>query len=863
MCGTLPARRVRPDTLQSHPGATAASLPSGMALAAAGRVQERTEPMTLLNQPDRSKGVAEFESSEDAPRSRTDVAHTQRVFGHTLLGSVRSTRPLARLALALALAGGASGCREKPERDPARVGGPAALDRVPAPPPGAPGSPGRPPEPRVDAPDTEVPAPPPRSALKYADAMVRFAAWRAKAVAPDDDGRKAFQLAMGKLRSFRRIIVDAYAKRDHRPFTSHGLELTKDGRLAADLVLDVASHGLEPSPYPVQSLRDALARYDAARVALEAARQAPDPATVLGRLVVVSNAVVQKPDEPYYDLKLRYQKALLSRDLDDTGPIDEDVSALYAWARRAREAREPVRRALRDVDLLVVQGFLQYALDFKLLVVAQPYDALTADARAVAPRIFKKQLAETLEAAGDHLGRAMRAMWPSHPFYEKARKALARYRALARDPSFPAWSGKRRLRKGAKGAPVLELKKRLAAEGFYAGDVTEAHFGPDLEAAVRKYQRHHQLDEDGIVQDKRRRAEALTSTSIRVSMRARARQIALSLQRWRESEVGHLPKDAFYFRVNIPQFEVEVWDKQHIARTHRVIVGSNKYVVDEAIGRKGNLNRTALLSNRVRTVVFNPVWHVPKRIKLGELDREAEKDPTYWEKHNYRLRTLEDGTEVVAQMPGSGNALGRVKLLFPNRHSIYMHDTPKKRLFSKTLRAFSHGCMRLQDPVEMAAFLLERDGRLTRAEIDGMLKAGKERGIRLKEPVPIYVEYNTVGFREDSDLPIFLNDPYGYDRAFARGELPLKPFERIPIKEPEPKPPKGETADGPSPEKPPFPEDLPRDGARKAKSPAPSVPARAVPVAPTPTRAGPAKAGPAGSPPGKIPHGTAGGPPPR
>ncbi|MFT7620870.1 MAG: murein L,D-transpeptidase YcbB/YkuD [Myxococcota bacterium] len=373
---------------------------------------------------------------------------------------------------------------------------------------------------------------------------------------------------------------------------------------------------------------------------------------------------------------------------------------------------------------------------------------------------------------------AMVSYWPRHPFYAKARTAHKRYSGYDKDGSVPGWAVRGTVKRGSKGSKVIKLRQRLAAEGYYEGDMESSKFDPKLGEAVKRYQASHQLNVDGIVRNSHGLA-GLTRTSLAVPMSQRARQLALSLQRWRESP-SHKEGEDFYFRVNVPQFEVEVWDGDKQVRKHRIIVGNNKMEVDPDHGRKGHLNRTALISDDITTVVINPVWNIPARIKISEIMVEAAKDPEYLNKHGYRVRTVGDRQHIY-QEAGPGNALGRVKLLFPNKHSIYMHDTPKKRLFKRTVRAFSHGCMRLHDPMDMATFLLERQDLMTGTEVQRVLATKKERGIRLKPSVPIHIEYNTIAFEPDSDNPIFLNDVYRYDRAYYDGKLPLQPFERIPI----------------------------------------------------------------------------------
>ena len=618
----------------------------------------------------------------------------------------------------------------------------------------------------------------PKAAGAYADALLTQMRKRQAAEASFKENlRKGHALDVARLPRFRKHATRAY-KAHAGLFTSDGEELTDDGQVAIDLILDVESHGLDASSYNHGMLKSAITRYSSARDALKTARQSLiDADPTLGRLLTVLREFVRGADEPYADAKLRLKKMLLDRGLDDSQPYGEHLSALNAFDKRLRQARKPVTEALQSIDVLALGGFFQYALDFKYLTVAHPMKAMSAGQIAKAPTLWQTRLGEELTAAGGQLGKSMKAMWPKHPFYDKARVAYARYRKYVTDGSVPGWNYRGTLKRKRKSKAVVTLRQRLAAEGYFDGDMESELFDEPLEEAVKKYQRHHQLRDDGIVRNSHGLA-GLTKTSLAVGMAPRARQLKLTLQRWRESPTH---RDEFYFRVNVPQFEVEVWDRDDIARTHRIIVGNNKFEVDEQHGRKGHLNRTALISNHIRKVVINPLWHVPERIKRYEIIPAMEKDPDYLAKHNYNVRKLGDGTIQVFQSAGPGNALGRVKLLFPNKHAIYMHDTPKRKLFRRTVRAFSHGCMRLQDPLDMATFLLERQGIMDEAEVQKILATKKERGVSLKEKVPIHIEYNTVAFRMDSPDPIFLNDVYKYDKAFWEGDLPLQREVKIPV----------------------------------------------------------------------------------
>jgi murein L,D-transpeptidase YcbB/YkuD len=615
----------------------------------------------------------------------------------------------------------------------------------------------------------------PKSAHEFAQALTAF--WAGdKPVDMSHDVRKRLELHIGHMRRFRPVVTAAYTARNHGLFSSRLDGLTDEGRLAASLILDVESHGLEPSVYPIDDMKKLHLLYDKAMDALRTARRTGFEDNALFEAL---SGIVDAPSVGEVQVG-KLEKALLAADLHDELNLGAYMATLKKRRAAILEAQKALLPVLVDMDVLIVQGFLQYALDFKHLIVAHPFRAVKHEQKYRAAKKHQEALKEALIAAGENLGKAMRSYWPTHPFYAKTRSALHKYRAMVAADSVPAWKHRRRLKKKSHGKEVIQLKKRLASEGFFGGDMASDTFDEELEASVKHYQETHQLTPTGVVQNGRKLAH-FTNRSLNVSMSHRVKTLQLSLQRWRESISQ---ADGYYVRVNIPQFEVEVWDEGKRIRTHKVIVGNNRYEVDEATGRKGRLNRTAIMNKTIETAVFNPVWRVPERIRVNELEKARETNPEYYQQHGYREKIHASGLVRVWQVSGRRNALGKVKLLFPNHHAIYMHDTPKKKLFKRTIRAFSHGCMRLHNPIEFVKFLINRDGGMTDEEIEKVLRTNRERGVAFKAPVAIHVEYNTVTFSGDDATPTFLNDIYKYDRRYWRGAVPTRRSTRIPIRNP-------------------------------------------------------------------------------
>jgi L,D-transpeptidase YcbB len=234
------------------------------------------------------------------------------------------------------------------------------------------------------------------------------------------------------------------------------------------------------------------------------------------------------------------------------------------------------------------------------------------------------------------------------------------------------------------------------------------------------------------------------------------RQIEVNLERWR-----WLPHDLGrrYVLVNIAAFRLEAVEDGRLALPMRVIVGKP-------------YTRTPMFSSEMNAVILNPSWYVPRSIAVNELLPKARKDPSYLARENYEI--LPGGR--IRQRPGPQNALGRIKFVFPSRFDVYLHDTPARTLFSRTVRTFSHGCIRIEKPLELAVWVLRDDPRWNEASILAGIAAGRERSVPLpqKDPVRVHVAYWTAWVGDDETLRLG-PDVYRRDAEVARllqGEKP-------------------------------------------------------------------------------------------
>lgn len=329
---------------------------------------------------------------------------------------------------------------------------------------------------------------------------------------------------------------------------------------------------------------------------------------------------------------------------------------------------------------------------------------------------------------------------PPHEGYERLQQALERYRQVAgRGEPEPVPPGPT-LKPGAEGNRVAALRARLAmaAEAEAAAPLPSTDrpevFDVSLEMAVLAFQERHGLPADGI-------AGPSTLAELNRTAEDQIRKIEVNLERWRR-----LPPDLGerHILVNIAAFRLDAIEDGRSVLDMRVIVGQRH-------------TRTPVLSSAIERVVLNPSWYVPASIASKEL---WPKGRSYLRRNGYQVLP---GGKLV-QRPGAGNSLGRVKFQFPNRFRVYLHDTPTRSLFDRTVRAFSHGCVRIERPAELAVWALRDDPRWTPEEIQAVIDSGRETAVTLPEPIPVHIAYWTA-WVDDYGALRFGRDVYDLDDA--------------------------------------------------------------------------------------------------
>jgi len=359
---------------------------------------------------------------------------------------------------------------------------------------------------------------------------------------------------------------------------------------------------------------------------------------------------------------------------------------------------------------------------------------------------------------------------PASAIYQNLVSALAQYRAIQTNGGWIAVDEGPTLRKGESGQRVAQLRLRLLGEGDLAAApaVAADFFDDDLEQAVMRFQRRHRLDADGAVGKQ-------TVGAMNVTVVQRIDQIRVNLERARVLQ--DIPPTAVV--VDIAGFEVSLFrDGQRLLRS-RAQVGLP-------------YRSTPVFRDTIRYIEFNPTWTVPPTILQKDVLPAIKRDPGYLRRRNMQVLTRE-GTVVdpgsinwqdypqrgfpyiIRQQPGPENALGRMKVMFPNEHMVYLHDTPSRDLFNRSERTSSSGCIRVEKIDELVELLLDDPQQWNRAAIDAVIDARKPRRISLANPVPIYLVYWTVQVEADGEVH-FKRDSYDQDGALLKAlERPLVP----------------------------------------------------------------------------------------
>ena len=377
------------------------------------------------------------------------------------------------------------------------------------------------------------------------------------------------------------------------------------------------------------------------------------------------------------------------------------------------------------------------------------------------PGFLKKDVVDASDVAG-----ILAQVEPPYPGYRRTIKALQTYLELAKEydgEPLPAVKGTIAPGDSYPGVPRLIRFLRLVGDLPPDANVPEdetIYQGP-LVDAVKSFQRRHGRDSDG-------RIGSQTLADLNVPLRQRVRQMQLTLERWRWMPDAYQKAPIV---VNIPEFRLRAYDEKFkIALTMNVVVG------------KAYDHSTPVFEEKMAYVVFRPYWNVPYSIAKAEYLSRIARDPDYLSKKGFEVvnsrqevvtsgtvtsdvfEQLRAGKLFIRQAPGPKNSLGLVKFIFPNDYSVYMHDTPAQEFFSKSRRDFSHGCIRLGKPADLAVWVLRDNPGWNMDRVRAAMNGGATQQVNLAHRIPVLIVYGTVIVTEDGTVH-FYDDIYGHDAS--------------------------------------------------------------------------------------------------
>jgi len=464
---------------------------------------------------------------------------------------------------------------------------------------------------------------------------------------------------------------------------------------------------------------------------------------------------------------------MLQADQKGLSADDYDASRWNDRLARLQPAtRQPMEADAVKFDLALTVCAMRYISDLHIGKVNPKHFAFALDdesKKCDLPVFLKDHV-----ASGSDVAAVLAQVDPQYPGYRRTMQALRTYMELAKkDDGEQLPPLKRAIVPGEAYPGVPRLTRLLRLVGDLPADANVPADPPIYEGAlvdaVKSFQRRHGRDSNG-------RVDAQTLADLNVPLSRRIRQMQLTLERWR-----WLP-DTYQkapIVANIPEFRLRAYDKDfNIGVTMNVVVG------------KSYGHHTPVFGETMKYVIFRPYWEVPPSIIRGELIPHILRDPEYLAEKGFEivdsrrsvvaegpvtsevLSQLRTGKLFIRQKPGPKNALGLAKFLFPNSYNVYMHDTPATEFFAKSRRDFSHGCIRLERPADLAAWVLRDNPGWNPDRIRAAMNGNEPQQVNLAHPIPVLILYATVIVLEDG-LVHFYDDIYGHDgdleKVLAKG----------------------------------------------------------------------------------------------
>jgi murein L,D-transpeptidase YcbB/YkuD len=461
---------------------------------------------------------------------------------------------------------------------------------------------------------------------------------------------------------------------------------------------------------------------------------------------------------------MRLVRAIRNAQLEGLNPHDYQIATIEALLeenKRYLMTTDTIDvEELADLDLTLTEAFLQYASHLS----AGRFNSEIIRSESLI-KARQTDLTQILNSAllDGQIEKTLESLRPQDMGYDGLKSALIAYNDTMQAGGWPRVPKGPKIQIGDRGSRVAALRSRL----YISGDLKETvkddpeFFDEALDQAVLRFQHRHGLKEDGIVGRE-------TLAALNVPAEDRVRQIKLNMERWRRlSPHDFGPR---YLLVNIANFKLDVLENKSSIFDMRIVAGRE-------------CRPTPVFTGKMTYVVINPYWHIPQKLAVEDMLPRIKKDPEFVKEQNIRIFesweagareldpesvdwsqiTKENFSYKLRQDPGPLNALGRIKFMFPNRFGVYLHDTPSRNLFEKTKRCFSSGCVRVAEPVELAAYLLQDNPNWARERIMDAINSLKTQIVSLPEPIAVHIIYQTAWVDEVGTIQ-FRDDIYERDK---------------------------------------------------------------------------------------------------
>ncbi|MBC7745647.1 MAG: L,D-transpeptidase family protein [Flavobacterium sp.] len=343
-------------------------------------------------------------------------------------------------------------------------------------------------------------------------------------------------------------------------------------------------------------------------------------------------------------------------------------------------------------------------------------------------------------------GKNLQDWEPVNIYYQRLKKELVHYHAIDKAGGWQeiALDKLKKYKPGDTALVIKQVKQRLLISGNDKTNDTTEYYTSGLIAAIKRTQKSFGIKEDGVIT-----AALIKELNVSVEERIKTLMINLERMRW----VPQQPQGDLII-VNIPEFKLHVFESAKKLFSINIVVGKAA-------------NNTVIFTGQLNHVVFSPYWNVPRSIVRNEILPAIKRNRNYLAKMNMEQTGFNEGLPMIRQKPGGANSLGKVKFIFPNNYSIYFHDTPAKSLFNEDSRAFSHGCIRLAEPVKLATYLLRDQPEWTKQKMNRAMTSSVEKWVLLKPPLPVFITYFTA-WVDSEGLLNFRKDIYSHDQKLAK-----------------------------------------------------------------------------------------------